>query len=50
MLVLTLTGCVTTISDPPAQFALPPAGATPDYQLGGGYDPADGVGIVGRDR
>ncbi|APH45913.1 hypothetical protein BMW26_13820 [Microbacterium sp. 1.5R] len=50
VLVLTLTGCVTTISDPPAQFALPPAGATPDYQLGGGYDPADGVGIVGRDR
>lgn len=30
--------------------ALPPAGATPDYQLGGAYEPADGVGIVGRDR
>ncbi|MFJ4222925.1 endo alpha-1,4 polygalactosaminidase [Microbacterium sp. NPDC089695] len=27
-----------------------PASATPDYQLGGAYDPADGVGIVGRDR
>jgi len=33
-----------------ANAALPPAGATPDYQLGGGYEPADGVGIVGRDR
>ena len=27
-----------------------PAGATPDYQLGGAYDPAAEVGIVGRDR
>lgn len=27
-----------------------PAGAVPDYQLGGAYDPASGVGIVGRDR
>ncbi|WP_260857282.1 endo alpha-1,4 polygalactosaminidase [Microbacterium sp. 1.5R] len=27
-----------------------PSGAQPDYQLGGAYDPADGVGIVGRDR
>ena len=29
---------------------LPPAGATPDYQLGGAYDPPAGVGIVARDR
>lgn len=29
---------------------LPPAGGAPDYQLGGAYEPADGVGIVGRDR
>ncbi|WP_449283261.1 endo alpha-1,4 polygalactosaminidase [Leucobacter sp.] len=29
---------------------LPPAGAAPDYQLGGAYPPADGVGIVVRDR
>ena len=35
---------------PPDGVALPPANATPDYQLGGAYDPADGVGIVGRDR
>lgn len=27
-----------------------PAGAVPDYQLGGAYDPASEVGIVGRDR
>ena len=27
-----------------------PKGATPDYQLGGAYTPAAGVGIVGRDR
>lgn len=29
---------------------LPPADAMPDYQLGGAYPPAAGVGIVGRDR
>lgn len=28
----------------------PPPGGLPDYQLGGPYDPADGVTIVGRDR
>ncbi|MEN0022397.1 MAG: endo alpha-1,4 polygalactosaminidase [Microbacterium sp.] len=33
-----------------ADVALLPAGAVPDYQLGGAYEPADGVGIVGRDR
>ncbi|MCM3779749.1 endo alpha-1,4 polygalactosaminidase [Microbacterium hydrocarbonoxydans] len=31
-------------------IALLPVGAVPDYQLGGAYDPADDVGIVGRDR
>ena len=31
-------------------IALPPAGALPDYQLGGAYPPPAGVGIVGRDR
>ena len=45
-----LTGCAATETDATSTFVLPPAGATPDYQLGGGYDPADGVGIVGRDR
>ncbi len=34
----------------PAVVALPPAGATPDYQLGGAYPPPPGVGIVARDR
>ncbi|MFB4354212.1 endo alpha-1,4 polygalactosaminidase [Microbacterium sp. LS_15] len=33
-----------------ADVALLPTGAVPDYQLGGAYEPADGVGIVGRDR
>lgn len=43
-------------SDAPADdaasgdWALPPAGGQPDYQLGGAYEPAAGVGIVGRDR
>ncbi|MEV4668466.1 endo alpha-1,4 polygalactosaminidase [Microbacterium sp. LWO12-1.2] len=38
--------------DAPAggDWSLPPAGATPDYQLGGAYEPAAEVGIVGRDR
>lgn len=31
-------------------ISLPPAGAVPDYQLGGAYAPAAGVGVVGRDR
>lgn len=35
---------------PEALIALPPAGATPDYQLGGAYTVPEGVGIVGRDR
>ncbi|GAA2461962.1 endo alpha-1,4 polygalactosaminidase [Agromyces soli] len=29
---------------------LPPAGVVPDYQLGGAYEPAEGVGVVARDR
>ncbi|GAA2836407.1 hypothetical protein FB468_2163 [Leucobacter komagatae] len=33
-----------------SRIVLPPAGAVPDYQLGGAYDPAPGVGVVGRDR
>jgi len=47
MLVLSasLSGCATS-----ASIALPPAGAVPDYQLGGAYPPVDDVGIVGRDR
>lgn len=27
-----------------------PAGAAPDYQLGGAYDPDPAVGVIGRDR
>ncbi|MHC9045572.1 endo alpha-1,4 polygalactosaminidase [Microbacterium saperdae] len=59
--LLALTGCtVGTATDPHAghssdasadgDWSLPPAGAVPDYQLGGAYEPAAEVGIVGRDR
>lgn len=34
----------------PGEIALPPTGGLPDYQLGGAYEPAVGVRIVGRDR
>lgn len=52
LLSLAVSGCTTTASDATSTSTvmLPPAGATPDYQLGGAYEPADGVGIVGRDR
>lgn len=33
-----------------APITLPPAGAKPDYQLGGAYKPPSGVGVVVRDR
>ncbi|MCE0510077.1 endo alpha-1,4 polygalactosaminidase [Microbacterium sp. KKR3/1] len=51
-LVLTLGGCADAPATPESERApvLPPAGAVPDYQLGGAYDPAPEVGIVGRDR
>lgn len=52
-LSLTLTLVLSACSAPaslPADVTLPPSGATPDYQLGGAYEPATGVGIVGRDR
>lgn len=56
-----LAGCAAPDQDPrgstpspslssEAAITLPPAGASPDYQLGGAYDPASGVGIVARDR
>ncbi|MFB4350851.1 endo alpha-1,4 polygalactosaminidase [Microbacterium sp. CR_7] len=32
------------------EIDLLPVGAVPDYQLGGAYEPADDVGVVGRDR
>lgn len=61
-LVVALAGCAVPAEEdargdagPPAAssptgVALWPDGAVPDYQLGGAYDPADGVGVVGRDR
>ncbi|MGH3691760.1 MAG: endo alpha-1,4 polygalactosaminidase [Microbacterium sp.] len=48
--VLLLAGCATAPAAPAPEIDLPPSGAVPDYQLGGAYDPAPGVGIVGRDR
>lgn len=54
--ILALAGCAAPTTLPAegtgssAGVVLPPAGALPDYQLGGAYDPAEGVGIVGRDR
>lgn len=47
---LLLTGCSTTESVADPIVAPLPAGAVPDYQLGGAYDPEPEVGIVGRDR
>ncbi|MDD7929869.1 endo alpha-1,4 polygalactosaminidase [Microbacterium thalli] len=43
-------GEVTADTSPAGAVVPPPAGARPDYQLGGAYEPAAGVGIVGRDR
>ena len=59
--VLALTGCAETTErvghagngTDAAASAVPtgfPVGAVPDYQLGGSYEPAAEVGIVGRDR
>jgi hypothetical protein len=42
-----LSGCVPTAVDP--GIPLPPAGAAFDYQLGGAYDPPEGVSVVARD-
>lgn len=48
--VLAITGCASTVIDPPAPPALWPSGAAVDYQLGGAYEAANGVGVVVRDR
>ncbi len=44
------TTTTTGDTDDPSTFALPPADAGLDYQLGGAYPPPPGVGIVARDR
>jgi len=46
--VLLLSGCAPTPAASP-DVALPPSGAVVDYQLGGAYEPAAGVGGVSRD-
>lgn len=40
----------TQASRPEPAIELFASGSVPDYQLGGAYDPPDGVGIVARDR
>ncbi|SFR79407.1 Glycoside-hydrolase family GH114 [Agromyces sp. CF514] len=45
-----LCGCSSTGDDDAAEVTPPPAGAAPDYQLGGAYEPDPAVGIVARDR
>ncbi|MBC3762410.1 endo alpha-1,4 polygalactosaminidase [Quadrisphaera oryzae] len=48
-----LAGCAGAVPAPirgQGAWALPPAGARFDYQLGGGYTPAEGVTVVARDR
>lgn len=40
----------TTTTDNPGDPLLPPANAGLDYQLGGAYDPPDGVEVISRDR
>ncbi|MDJ1113124.1 endo alpha-1,4 polygalactosaminidase [Microbacterium dauci] len=48
---LLLTGCAAQPPhDPPGGIPLPPVGGDLDYQLGGAYNPPEGVEIVGRDR
>ena len=47
-LLLSLGAC-TSPPDTTTGVELPPSGAVVDYQLGGGYDPASGVGGVARD-
>jgi len=60
---IVLTGCATTAAPrtPTAEvtanpsatgvlIALPPTAGAPDYQLGGAYEPAEGVQTVARDR
>jgi len=47
-LVLTLCGCAPAPAASP-DVALPPVGVVVDYQLGGGYEPAPGIGGVSRD-
>ncbi|WP_435747148.1 endo alpha-1,4 polygalactosaminidase [Microbacterium sp. PMB16] len=57
--LLLVAGCAPATDTPPpasasapssGEWALPPAGTGVDYQLGGAYEPAAGVGVVGRDR
>ncbi len=49
VVLVALSGCSTLPWDGhPARY-LPPSGTAFDYQLGGGYEPPPGVGVVARD-
>ncbi|MGI9824889.1 endo alpha-1,4 polygalactosaminidase [Agromyces sp. Marseille-Q5079] len=48
--VVFASGCSARPAPEADAVVLPPAGAAPDYQLGGAYEPDPDVGIVARDR
>jgi len=48
--VLALAGCAATPAPAPEETPIAAWSGAFDYQLGGGYEPADGVTIVARDR
>jgi len=48
--VLALAGCAATPAPTPEETGTDAWSGAFDYQLGGGYEPADGVTIVARDR
>ena len=51
LVAVLVSGCSAgTDASASGAWTAPPAGAQPDYQLGGAYEPASGVVIVGRDR
>jgi hypothetical protein len=47
--IVALGGCAATPGGADAPVNLPPVGADFDYQLGGAYDPPEGVEVVARD-
>ena len=50
LLAISVALLVAACAPTDATWTPPPAGAAPDYQLGGAYDPAPEVGVVARDR
>lgn len=50
IVVAAVIASLTACAGGESSVTLPPEGGAPDYQLGDGYPPADGVDIVVRDR